>query len=93
MPDEEFIQKDVNWFRLRDITLNYRLHKTLPLKGIKGNELFYNRKRSDSSYELHGADASVNANNPGTRGVGGYGMDLGSAPTPLSLSFGLNANF
>ena len=41
----------------------------------------------------HGADAAVNANNPGTRGVGGYGMDLGSAPTPISLSFGLKASF
>ncbi|MFX8934061.1 hypothetical protein ABTN02_20755, partial [Acinetobacter baumannii] len=23
MPEEEFIQKNVNWFRLRDVTLNY----------------------------------------------------------------------
>ncbi|MEJ7913141.1 MAG: hypothetical protein WKF70_08305, partial [Chitinophagaceae bacterium] len=23
MPEEEFIQKDVNWFRLRDLSLNY----------------------------------------------------------------------
>ena len=41
----------------------------------------------------YGADPAVNANNPGTGGIGGYGFDLGSAPTPLSLSFGLRANF
>jgi hypothetical protein len=40
-----------------------------------------------------GADPAVNANNPATGGIGGYGMDYGSAPTPLSLSFGLRANF
>ena len=37
MPDEEFIQKDVNWFKLRDITLNYYFpDKSLKrLKGLK----------------------------------------------------------
>jgi hypothetical protein len=40
-----------------------------------------------------GADPAVNSNNPSTGGVGGYGIDLGSAPTPISYSFGLRANF
>jgi hypothetical protein len=53
---------------------------------ITGNDLIVM-----SNYK--GADAAVNANNPGTRGVGGYGMDLGSAPTPISVSFGIRAGF
>ncbi len=95
LPDEEFIQHDVNWLRLRDITLSYRLSKIMTdhIKGLKGLSIFITGNDLIVLSNYHGADAAVNANNPGTRGVGGYGLDLGSAPTPLSLSFGLRTNF
>ena len=95
LPDEEFIQKNVNWFRLRDITLNYFLSdKTLKyLKGLKGLSVFVTGSDLVLLTNYYGADPAVNANNPGTGGVGGYGLDFGSAPTPLGLSFGLRANF
>ena len=95
MPDEEFIQKDVNWFRLRDITLNYRLSDkiTKRIKGLKGMSFFITGNDLILFTNYKGADPAVNANNPGSSGIGGYGMDLGNAPTPLSLSFGLRANF
>jgi len=95
MPEEEFIQHDVNWLRLRDITFSYlfpekTLHKTKLIKTlsafITGNDLVL-----FTNYT--GADPAVNGNNPGTTGVGGYGFDFGNAPTPLSLSFGLRASF
>jgi TonB-linked SusC/RagA family outer membrane protein len=92
MPDEEFIQHDVNWFRLRDLTLNYRLNKPI-IKAIKTMSFFITGNDLIVLSNYLGADAAVNANNPGTSGVGGYGMDLGSAPTPLSISFGLKASF
>jgi TonB-linked SusC/RagA family outer membrane protein len=95
LPDEEFIQKDVNWLRLRDITLNYKftpkfLHH---LKVVKSLSLFVTGNDLILFTNYHGADASVNSNNPGTGGIGGYGLDLGSTPTPKSYSFGLRANF
>ncbi|MEZ5028446.1 MAG: hypothetical protein R2765_06625 [Ferruginibacter sp.] len=95
MPDEEFIQKDVNWFRLRDVTLNYKLPaNTLKrLKAIKGLSVFITGSDLLLFTNYYGADPAVNANNPGTGGVGGYGMDLGSTATPLGISFGLRANF
>ncbi len=95
LPDEEFIQKDVNWFRLRDLTLNY----VLPQNVVKRTKAFKNLSVFVTGSDLvlfsnyYGADPAVNANNPGTNGVGGYGLDLGSAATPLGLSFGLRANF
>lgn len=92
LPDEEYIQHDVNWLRLRDITLNYRLSKPL-VKFVKSMSFFVTGNDLVVLSNYRGADASVNANNPGTRGVGGYGLDLGSAPTPLGLSFGLKASF
>ncbi len=98
MPDEEFIEKDVNWLRLRDITLSYRfsdasLRKLNLLKGIKGISIFVTGNDLVLLTNYTGADPAVNANNPATTGVGGYGLDYGSAPTPLSLSFGLRTNF
>ena len=95
MPDEEFIQHDVNWLRLRDITLSYRLSTKMlqHMKWLKGASIFVTGNDLILLSNYRGADAAVNSNNPGTRGVGGYGLDLGSAPTPLSVSFGLKANF
>ncbi|MEO7766292.1 MAG: hypothetical protein ABIS01_02660, partial [Ferruginibacter sp.] len=95
LPDEEYIQKDVNWLRLRDVTLNYTFPQKLvhKLKGIKSISAFLTGNDLVLITNYHGADPAVNSNNPGTGGVGGYGLDLGSAPTPLSFSFGLRANF
>ena len=92
LPDEEFVQKDVNWFRLRDLTLNYMFPKNT-IKHIKGLSVFLTGSDLILISNYYGADPAVNANNPGTGGIGGYGMDLGSAPTPLGISFGLRANF
>jgi TonB-linked SusC/RagA family outer membrane protein len=95
MPDEEFIEKDVNWLRLRDVTLNYRLSEKLTkrIKYLKAMSFFITGNDLILSTNYRGADPSINANNPGTLGVGGYGMDLGNTPTPLALSFGLKASF
>lgn len=95
LPDEEFIQKNVNWFRLRDITLSYTLpDKSLEkLKVFRGLGFFITGNDLILMTNYYGADPAVNANNPGTGGIGGYGMDLGNIPTPLSLSFGIRANF
>jgi len=95
MPDEAFIQKDVNWLRLRDVTLNYMFPARIMhrLKGVKSLGAFLTGNDLVLITNYHGADPAVNSNNPGTGGVGGYGLDLGSAPTPISFSFGLRANF
>jgi len=95
MPDEEFIEKDVNWLRLRDVTLNYRVSEKLikRVKYLKAMSFFVTGSDLFLSTNYRGADPSINANNPGTLGVGGYGMDLGNAPTPVGVTFGLRANF
>jgi hypothetical protein len=95
LPDEEFIQKNVNWLRLRDITLSYNFAQRAlrKLKAFKTLSVFVTGNDLVLITNYNGADPAVNSNNPGTGGIGGYGLDLGSAPTPLSLSFGLRASF
>ena len=95
MPEEEFIEHDVNYLRLRNITLSY----TLPAKSLRkmgflnslglfitGNDLIL-----WSNYR--GADPTANGNTAGSNGVGGMGIDYGSLPTPRAVNFGLRATF
>ena len=95
LPDEEFIQKDVNWLKLRDITLTYKFPQRIlsHIKAVKSLSCFFTGNDLVLFTNYHGADPSVNSNNPGSIGVGGYGLDLGSTATPISYSFGLRANF
>ena len=93
---EDFIEKDINWVRLRDVSLTYRLpvelvKKQKVIKGmsftITGTDLFILTNYS-------GADPSSNATNGSTRGgIGGVGMDFGNVPTPRGLNFAINLNF
>jgi len=95
LPDKEFVQHNVNWLRLQDITVSYRLPETTikHVSGLKGLLVFATCNNLLLFTNYAGADPDVNGNNPGTRGIGSYGMDFGSAPSPISMSAGLRANF
>ena len=95
LPDEEFIQHNVNWLRLRDVSLSYMLPASSirKVRGLRSMSVFVTLNDLVLITNYQGADPAVNANNPGTGGVGAYGFDYGSAPTPISMSFGLRAGF
>lgn len=95
LPEEEFIEKDVNWFRLRDITLSYTFPASAikKIRGLKSFGLFFTANDAIILTNYSGADPSVNANTAGTRGVGAFGFDYGTLPAQLSLNFGLRASF
>jgi len=40
-----------------------------------------------------GADPAVNGNTAGSSGVGAFGFDYGTLPSPLQLNFGIRASF
>ncbi len=95
LPEEEFIERNINWFRLRDVTLSYTLPPSMLSKWkffkslgffVTGNDLLL-----FSNYS--GADPAVSANSAGSRGVGGWGFDYGNIATPVSFNFGLRAGF
>lgn len=95
MPEEEFIQKNVNWLRLRDITLNYALDpkRIKQLSFLKSLGFFVTGNDLILITNYIGADPAVNGNTSGTRGVGGYGFDYGNIGTPISVNVGLKAGF
>ncbi|HEY4150693.1 MAG TPA: SusC/RagA family TonB-linked outer membrane protein [Chitinophagaceae bacterium] len=95
LPDEEFIQHNVNWLRLRDVTFSYRLPASTirRMKPLQGASVFVTLNDIVLITNYQGADPAVNANNPGTAGVGSYAFDYGSPPTPISVSGGIRVNF
>ena len=95
IPEEAFIEKDVNWFRLRDLTLSYNFPQkfTGRIKAIKSLGVFMTGNDLILLTNYSGPDPSVNANTAGSRGVGGFGFDFFTLGTPVSVSFGLKASF
>lgn len=95
MPEEEFIEKNVNYLRLRDITLSYSLPANFinKLRVFKSLGLFVTGSDLVLLSNYRGADPSVNGNTAGSNGVGGMGFDYGSLPVPMALNFGLKAIF
>jgi len=94
--DADFIEKDINWIRMRDITLSYNLSKKLLSRQrvVKNLSVFCTATDVFMITNYNGADPSVNGNNASTRGgVGGIGMDLGNLATPLGVNFGINVQF
>jgi TonB-linked SusC/RagA family outer membrane protein len=92
--DADFIEKDINWMRMRDITLSYRmLSETLKKTVIKS--LSFNVTMTDAFMITNytGADPAVNGTNASTGGAGGTGFDYGALSTPRGLNFGIKLGF
>ena len=95
MPEEQFIEKDVNWFRLKDITLRYSFSQQAirRLGFVKSLGVFVTCNDLILMTNYTGADPAVSGNTAGTRGVGGWGFDFGNIPAPVSVNFGIRAGF
>ncbi len=92
--EEDFVE-EVNWLRLRDVTLTYRLPSSwlAKQKVVKGASVFFTGTDLLMITNYTGADPSVNANNASNRGFGGAGIDFGSISTPRGFNFGCRVNF
>jgi TonB-linked SusC/RagA family outer membrane protein len=92
MPEEEFIEKDVNWLRLRDISVSYNF-LTPKIKILKSLSAFATVNDLILFTNYTGTDPQVNGNTAGSRGVGAFGFDYGNVGTPVSVNLGFKANF
>jgi hypothetical protein len=92
--EADFVEHDVNWMRLRDITLSYRFSSAL-IKRLRIRTMSFYVTATDlfmiTNYT--GADPSVNGNNTATGGAGGMGIDFGAVSTPRTISTGLRISF
>ncbi len=89
MSEELFIEKDINWLRLRDVTLQYAIPERYARNAsvfITGTDLFLITNYS-------GLDPIVNGNSAAVGGSGGRGIDFGNFPIPRGLSFGMKVQF
>jgi len=91
LSEELFIEKDINWIRLKDVTLQYRLPQTVFSKQnffksasvfVTGTDLFLITNYS-------GLDPVVNGNTAAVGGSGSSGIDYGNFPVPIGLNFGV----
>lgn len=89
--DQEFIERDVNWVRLRDITLNYNI----PSKWLSSRKLFRSATLGVTATDLFlwtnytGGDPGVNGTTVATGGSGSMGIDYGNLPVPKTFNFNL----
>jgi TonB-linked SusC/RagA family outer membrane protein len=89
--EELFIERNINWIRLRDVTLNY----TLPQRLIKQQNFVKNASVFLTATDLFlitnytGLDPVVNGNTAAVGGSGAVGIDYGNFPIPLGLNFGV----
>lgn len=89
--DQEFIERDVNWVRLRDITLNYQI----PSAWLNKNKLFKTASIGFTGTDLFlwtnytGGDPGVNGTTVATGGSGSMGIDYGNLPVPKTYNFNI----
>jgi TonB-linked SusC/RagA family outer membrane protein len=89
--EELFIEKNINWLRLRDVQLSYMfptgfLGARTASAFIKGTDLAL-----WTNYK--GLDPIVNGNSAAVGGSGGTGIDFGNFPIPRGVNFGLRMGF
>jgi len=94
-PDVMFIEKDINWLRLRDITLGYNFPAASlqRVKFIKTGSVFITGTDLFLITNYTGLDPVVNGNSAATGGSGGAGVDYGNLPLPMGLNFGIRVGF
>ncbi|WP_439882066.1 SusC/RagA family TonB-linked outer membrane protein [Pontibacter sp. MBLB2868] len=94
-PESSFIEKDINWVRLRDVTLNYRLPSDVlsRAKFIKDASIFVTGTDLFLLTNYSGLDPVANGNSAAVGGAGGTGFDYGNFPLPRGLNFGIRAGF
>jgi hypothetical protein len=96
MPEEEFIQKDVNAFRLRDLSFNYNIKKFMTegiAKYTKTFSVFLTINDLILITNYKGADPAVGATSAGSRGVSAFGFDYANMGAPVSFNMGIRTTF
>lgn len=91
----DFIQKDVNWVRLKEVTLNY----TFPSRLFANNKVFKSANVYFTATDLlmftnyKGVDPQTSGLSAAAGGLGGYAIDYGTAGLPRTFNLGFKVGF
>ncbi|HEV8381514.1 MAG TPA: SusC/RagA family TonB-linked outer membrane protein [Gemmatimonadales bacterium] len=91
MSEELFIEKDINWLRLRDITLRYEIPGRI--LGANNASVYLTGTDLFVITNYTGLDPIVNGNTAAVGGSGAVGIDFGNFPMPRGINFGLSVGF
>ncbi|HEY0242015.1 MAG TPA: SusC/RagA family TonB-linked outer membrane protein [Gemmatimonadaceae bacterium] len=86
--EELFIEKDINWLRLRDLTIQY----TLPERLIRNASIFVTGTDLLLWTNYSGLDPIVNGNTAAVGGSGAAGIDYGNFPMPQGYNIGIKVS-
>ncbi len=88
--EEDFIEKDINWIRLKDVTFSYAFsNKVLDrTKVFKSASAFVTATDLFIITNYSGLDPVVNGNSAAVGGSGATGYDFGNFPFPVGFNFG-----
>ncbi|MFL5640200.1 MAG: TonB-dependent receptor domain-containing protein, partial [Gemmatimonadaceae bacterium] len=89
--EELFIEKNINWLRLRDIQLTYAL--PAGFLGARNSSVFVKGTDLFLLTNYKGLDPVVNGNSAAVGGSGGTGIDFGNFPIPRGVNFGIRMGF
>ncbi|HTE01967.1 MAG TPA: SusC/RagA family TonB-linked outer membrane protein [Mucilaginibacter sp.] len=89
--DADYIEHNINYIRLSDITLSYTFPQSLLArqKVFKSAGIFVTATNVFLITNYTGADPDVNGNNASTLGSGSAGFDYGALPEPRVISLGV----
>jgi TonB-linked SusC/RagA family outer membrane protein len=95
IPESEFVERDINWMRLRDVTISYVIPTALltRTKVFKQASVFLNGTDLFLWTNYTGADPNVNGTTATSGGVGAGGIDFGTLSVPRGLSAGIRLGF
>ncbi|MBO0934367.1 SusC/RagA family TonB-linked outer membrane protein [Fibrella aquatilis] len=95
LSDETFIERNVNWMRVKEATLRYSLPASMLGNGrtFKTAAVFVTGTDLLLLTNYTGGDPGVNGSNSATGGSGGYGIDFGNIPLPRAFNVGINVGF
>ncbi len=89
MSEEPFIEKNINWLRLRDVTLSY----VLPPRIARNASVFVTATDVFLWTNYTGLDPIANGNDAAVGGSSGVGVDYGDFPIPRGINFGFKVSF
>ena len=91
MSEELFIEKDIKWLRLRDVTLRYEIPGRI--LGAKNASVYLTGTDLFLITNYTGLDPIVNGNTAAVGGSGAVGIDFGNFPMPRGVNVGLSVGF